>query len=169
MLLYWCGDYCMKWVLFFILSLGILSLSSYISDKLCIVLVIILLIIDVKWSERYIEDNSYDSNKKISRHIRFAKRNFVVLMISIISCIYITISLSLASSRVMRSYKRGIECCSHNNGTIDGYYCIFNYRNKVSIKNLDNEESVEYKAYCLKDKESLKELRPYDWQNYVDE
>lgn len=141
-----------------------------IFDWLCIVIVIISLYIMVKRDEKYIEDNSYDSNKYISRHIRHAKFHFSTFMISVVFVIYITIALSLASSsQDRRSYKRGIECCNQNNGTIDGYYCNFNYRNEVSIRYLDNETSIEYKAYCLKDEESLKELRPYDWKKYVDE
>ena len=33
---------------------------------------------------KYYKDNSYDSNKNISRHIRFAKRDFVQFMISVV-------------------------------------------------------------------------------------
>lgn len=134
-----------------------------------IVIAIIFLYIMVKRDEKYIEDNSYDSKKYISPHTMFSKFNFACLIISIVSAIYITIALSLASSQEMRSYERGIECCNQNNGTIDGYYCNFNYHNEVSIKSLDDETSIEYKAYCLRDEESLKELRPYDWENYADQ
>jgi Ca2+/Na+ antiporter len=155
MLLYLCGDYFMD--------------LKNIFMWIWIVIVIIFLYIMVKRDEKYIEDNSYDSKKYISPHTMFSKFNFATLMISIGSAIYIAIALSLASSQDRRSYKRGIECCNQNNGTIDGYYCNFNYRNEVSIRDLDNETSVEYRAYCLKDEESLKELRPYDWKKYVDE
>lgn len=158
-------------VLFIFLYFVLLYLCSsfHISDKIYIFLGIIILYVDVKLSERYKEDNSYDSNKYISRHIRHAKFHFSTFMISVVFVIYITIALSLASSQEMRSYERGIECCNQNNGTIDGYYCNFNYHNEVSIKSLDDETSIEYKAYCLRDEESLKELRPYDWENYADQ
>ena len=171
MLLYWCGDY-MNPVLFIFLYFVLLYLCSsfHISDKICIFLGIIILYVDVKLSERYKEDNSYDSNKYISRHIRHAKFHFSTFMISVVFVIYITIALSLASSSENKhNYKRGIECCNKNNGTIDGKYCILDYHSKALLKELGNETSIKYKAYCLKDVELLKELNPYDWQKYVDE
>lgn len=142
---------------------------------ICIVIVLIFSYRYDKKEKQDMEDAVYDASKRNKKsyckpHLGGLTRfSFAELMIAIGSAIYIAIALSLASSQDRRSYKRGIECCNQNNGTIDGYYCNFNYRNEVSIRDLDNETSIEYKAYCLKDEESLKELRPYDWKKYVDE
>ena len=142
---------------------------------ICIVIVLIFSYRYDKKEKQDMEDAVYDASKRNKKsyckpHLGgLTGFSFAELMIAIGSAIYIAIALSLASSQDRRSYKRGIECCNQNNGTIDGYYCKFNYRNEVSIRDLDNETSLEYKAYCLKDEESLKELRPYDWQKYVDE
>ena len=143
---------------------------------ICIVLVLVFAYRYDEKEKQDMEDAIYDASKRNKKSYGhhwgcrgLARFNFAELMIAIVSAIYIAIALSLASSQDRRSYKRGIECCNQNNGTIDGYYCNFNYRNEVSIRDLDNETSVEYKAYCLKDEESLKELRPYDWKKYVDE
>ena len=172
MLLYLCGDYFMNPVLFIFLYfvLSYLCSSFHISDKLCIFLGIIILYVDVKMSERYIEDNSYDSKKHICRHIRHAKFHFSTFMISVVFVIYIILSFSLVSpNKKGQSYVQGIECCNKNNGTIEGNYCILDYHTKVLLNELGNETSVEYKAYCLKNIELLKELNPYDWQKYVAE
>lgn len=141
-----------------------------ICDYLFIFFIGFILYLDVKGSEKYIEDNSYDSKKNISKHILFAKFDFSIFMLSVIGTIFMFLMIFLAYPDHSRD--RGIECCNKVDGTIEGNYCVFksfysdNYR--IKLTDFGNKRNMDYRAYCVKEEDLLKQLRPNDWQEYVD-